>query len=230
MVPVDPTQAFKNTPKVLSQRSGVPHMVRGRYMFRVDDVVRPAGCSNKTGGTYPMLIYPNIVNMMGEMTVDVNAICLDRAQTYILMIEQHGYLHSAESIDSTMSLTKNLRLGHENRLFPTAEWRRNDEKAFVGYIYFVPPTLDPMRLDIGNIYDWFKNPVPYPVMPLIWYPRNFTNPELATHMESVRISDDQMYSVQLGLYVIGYREYKDDGAEQNEIQRILLDPVFELHT
>ncbi|KAJ1365113.1 hypothetical protein KIN20_025340, partial [Parelaphostrongylus tenuis] len=22
--------------------------VRGRYMFRVDDIVRPAGCSNKT--------------------------------------------------------------------------------------------------------------------------------------------------------------------------------------
>ena len=36
----------------------------------------------------------------------------------------------------------------------------NDEKAFVGYIYFVPPTLDPMRLDIGNVYDWFKNPMP----------------------------------------------------------------------
>lgn len=63
-------------------------MVRGRYMFRVDDVVRPGGCSNKTGGTYPIMIYPNIVNMLGEMTVDVNAICLDRTQTYILMIEQ----------------------------------------------------------------------------------------------------------------------------------------------
>lgn len=50
-VPIDPTQNFKNTPKVLAQRSGVPHMVRGRYMFRVDDVVRPGGCSNKTGGT-----------------------------------------------------------------------------------------------------------------------------------------------------------------------------------
>jgi len=48
---VDPTQNYKNTPKVLAQRSGVPHMVRGRYMFRVDDVVRPGGCSNKTGGT-----------------------------------------------------------------------------------------------------------------------------------------------------------------------------------
>ncbi|KAJ1351784.1 hypothetical protein KIN20_007924 [Parelaphostrongylus tenuis] len=63
-------------------------MVRGRYMFRVDDVVRRGGCSNKIGGTYPKLIYPNIVNMMGEMAVYVNAICLDRSQTYILMIEQ----------------------------------------------------------------------------------------------------------------------------------------------
>lgn len=35
-----------------------------------------------------MMIYPNIVNMLGEMTVDINAICLDRTQTYILMIEQ----------------------------------------------------------------------------------------------------------------------------------------------
>ncbi len=33
-----------------------------------------------------MMIYPNIVNMLGEMTVDVNAMCLDYAQTYILMI------------------------------------------------------------------------------------------------------------------------------------------------
>jgi hypothetical protein len=50
-VPVDPSFMYKSTPKVLAQQSGVPHMVRGRYMFRVDDVVRPGGCSNKTGGT-----------------------------------------------------------------------------------------------------------------------------------------------------------------------------------
>lgn len=56
-VPIDPTQNFKSTPKVLAQRSGVPHMVRGRYMFRVDDVVRPGGCSNKTGGTCKHLFY-----------------------------------------------------------------------------------------------------------------------------------------------------------------------------
>jgi hypothetical protein len=29
--------------------------------------------------------------------------------------------------------------------------------------FLVPPTLDPMRLDIGNIYDWFRNPLPYQV-------------------------------------------------------------------
>ena len=43
-----------------------------------------------------------------------------------------------------------------------------------------------------------------------WYPRNFTNPDLNYLDQYVRISDDALYSVQLGLYVIGYREYKDD--------------------
>ncbi|CAJ0937239.1 unnamed protein product, partial [Mesorhabditis belari] len=122
MVPVDPTQMYKNSPKVLASQSGVPHMVRGRYMFRVDDVVRPGGCSNKTGGTFPMMIYPNIVNMLGETTVDVNAM----------------------------------------------------------------------------------------------YPRNFTNPDLNNRMDTggARISDDSMYSVQLGLYVIGYKEFKDDNIKK----------------
>jgi hypothetical protein len=32
-------------------------MVRGRYMFRVDDVVRPGGCSNKTGGTCKIFLF-----------------------------------------------------------------------------------------------------------------------------------------------------------------------------
>ncbi|VDO23334.1 unnamed protein product [Haemonchus placei] len=88
----------------------------------------------------------------------------------------------------------------------------NDEKAFVGYIYFVPPTLDPQRLDIGSIYEWYKNPMPSYLMPLTWYPRNFTNPELFNNLNQIgtRISDDALYGVQLGLYVIGYREYKDD--------------------
>jgi len=36
----------------------------------------------------PIMIYPNIVNMLGEMSVDINALCLDHTQTYILMIEE----------------------------------------------------------------------------------------------------------------------------------------------
>ncbi|CAB00863.2 uncharacterized protein CELE_F54D1.6 [Caenorhabditis elegans] len=212
LVPVDPTQDFKNTPKVLAQRSGVPQMVRGRYMFRVDDVVRPAGCSNKTGGTYPMLIYPNIVNMLGEMTVDVNAICLDKSQTYILMIEQRQTATCTvlTSAIARCNLPKIFDWGTKTVYFQPQSGGANDEKAFVGYIYFVPPTLDPMRLDIGNVYDWFKNPLPYTTMPLVWYPRNFTNPEMTQHMDQVRMNDDTLYSTQLGLYVIAYREYKDD--------------------
>uniref|UniRef100_F1KQP3 Protein mesh n=1 Tax=Ascaris suum TaxID=6253 RepID=F1KQP3_ASCSU len=211
-VPVDPTFMYKNTPKVLAQRSGVPHMVRGRYMFRVDDVVRPAGCSNKTGGTYPMLIYPNIVNMLGEMTVDVNAICLDRAQTYILMIEQRQTA-SCDVLNSAIArchLPKIYDWGTKTVYFQPQTGGANDEKAFVGYIYFVPPTLDPMRLDIGNIYDWFKNPIQQTVMPISWYPRNFTNPDINVMDQNVRLSDDAIYGVQLGLYVIGYKESLDN--------------------
>ncbi|KAH7729325.1 AMOP domain-containing protein [Aphelenchoides avenae] len=211
-VDVDPTQLYKNTPKVLAQRSGVPHMVRGRYMFRVDDVVRPGGCSNKTGGTYPMLIYPNIVNMLGEMTIDVNAMCLDRTQTYILMIEQRMSA-TCMVLNPSIARCNVPRIydwGTKTVYFQPQTGKANDEKAYVGYVYFVPPTLDPMRLDIGNIYDWFKNPIPYQVMPISWYPRNFTNPDLNYLDQNVRISDDALYSVQLGLYVIGYKEFKDD--------------------
>uniref|UniRef100_A0A1I7XRP3 Dystroglycan n=1 Tax=Heterorhabditis bacteriophora TaxID=37862 RepID=A0A1I7XRP3_HETBA len=218
VVDVDPTQAYKNTPKVLAQRSGVPHIVRGRYMFRVDDVVRPAGCSNKTGGTYPIMIYPNIVNMLGEMTVDINAVCLDRTQTYVLMIEEREVAPCTvlNAAIARCSLPKIYDWGTKTVYFQPQSRGANDEKAFVGYIYFVPPTLDPMRLDIGNVYEWFKNPMPSYLMPMTWYPRNFTNPELLNNVNQIgtRISDDALYGVQLGLYVIGYREYKDDDIKK----------------
>ncbi|KAL6740583.1 hypothetical protein Aduo_013927 [Ancylostoma duodenale] len=214
IVDVDPTQAYKNTPKVLAQRSGVPHVVRGRYLFRVDDVVRPAGCSNKTGGTYPIMIYPNIVNMLGEMTVDVNAMCLDRSQTYILMIEERevATCNVLNAAIARCNLPKIYDWGTKTVYFQPQSRGANDDKAFVGYIYFVPPTLDPQRLDIGNLYEWYKNPMPNYLMPISWYPRNFTNPELFNNLNQVgtRISDDALYGVQLGLYIIGYREYKDD--------------------
>ncbi|KAI6177576.1 hypothetical protein M3Y97_00922700 [Aphelenchoides bicaudatus] len=217
MVLVDPSQPYKNTPKVLAQRSGVPHMVRGRYMFRVDDVVRPGGCSNKTGGTYPIMIYPNIVNMLGEMSVDVNGICLDRTQTYILMIEQRQTA-TCQIINPAIArcnIPKIYDWGTKTVYFQPQSMGANDEKAFVGYIYFVPPTLDPMRLDIGNLYDWYKNPLPYQVMPISWFPRNFTNPDI-NYLDNtqMRISDDALYSVQLGLYVVGYKE-----ADDNKIKK-----------
>jgi hypothetical protein len=47
-------------------------------------------------------------------------------------------------------------------------------------------------------------------MPISWYPRNFTNPDLNYLDQHVRLSDDALYAVQLGLYVIGYKEFKDD--------------------
>ena len=33
-----------------------------------------------------------------------------------------------------------------------------------------------------------------------------------------RLSDDAIYAVQLGLYVVGYREYKDDEVSSIEME------------
>uniref|UniRef100_A0A0M3HHG0 DUF5727 domain-containing protein n=1 Tax=Ascaris lumbricoides TaxID=6252 RepID=A0A0M3HHG0_ASCLU len=124
-------------------------------MFRVDDIVRPAD---------PMLIYPNIVNMLGETTVDVNAMCLEPSQTYILMIEQREAATCTVFNPSIARcyLPRVFDWGTKTVYFQAQQGNLNaqDEKAFVGYIYFVPPTIDPIRLDIGNVYDWFKNPIP----------------------------------------------------------------------
>lgn len=174
-------------------------------MFRVDDVVRPAGCSNKTGGTYPLLIYPNIVNMLGEMTVDVNGICLMREKTYVLMIEQRQTA-ACKVLNPAMArctLPKIYDWGSKTVYFQPQDSGANEEKAFVGYIYFgkwnfiknlfplvfarvngtcnwflmfifdviiVPPTLDPMRLEIGNIYNWFENPIATDVSKIYVFP------------------------------------------------------------
>lgn len=55
-------------------------------------------------------------------------------------------------------------------------------------------------------------------MPISWYPRNFTNPDINTNDANfLRVSDDQLYGVQLGLYVIGYKETKDDKVCYNLI-------------
>lgn len=54
----------------------------------------------------------------------------------------------------------------------------------------------------------------FQVMPLIWYPRNFTNPDITLRQQAMHLGDDSIYSVQLGLYVIGYREFKDDNVSE----------------
>lgn len=52
-------------------------------------------------------------------------------------------------------------------------------------------------------------------MPISWYPRNFTNPAYdGLTGTNIGPNDDQMYSVQLGLYVIGYKESKDDSVSR----------------
>lgn len=52
-------------------------------------------------------------------------------------------------------------------------------------------------------------------MPISWYPRNFTNPDLNFFDQNMHISDDAVYGVQLGLYVIGYKESKDDQVNKH---------------
>ncbi|CAJ0942131.1 unnamed protein product, partial [Mesorhabditis belari] len=213
LVQLDLSDLTKMRPSSLAERSAVPHVTRGRYLHRVDDVVRHAGCSNKTGGTSPLLVYPNIVSMLGQVTVEVNALCLDPAVTYILMIE------SRQSAPCTVfspsiarcKLPKILDWGTKTVYFQPQGGQAQDEKAFVGFIYFVPPTLNPTRLDIGNVAQWYKNPVPTTQV-IKWFPRNFTI-DLSTDIlgtQSRNYMDNSIYSVPLGLYVFGYREAQDE--------------------
>ncbi|KAK6038507.1 Nidogen-like protein, partial [Cooperia oncophora] len=174
-VQVDLSEITKQQPSSLASRSAVPHITRGRYFHRTDDVVRPAGCGNKTGGTFPLLIYPNIVTMLGQTKVDINGMCLNPAITYVLMIEQRQ-MAKCDILNPSIArctLPKILDWGTKTVYFQPQSGLSNDEKAYVGFIYFVPPTLDPMRLDIGNIHSWYLNPPPAQ-MTLKWYPRNFT--------------------------------------------------------
>ena len=47
-------------------------------------------------------------------------------------------------------------------------------------------------------------------MTISWFPRNFTNPDYTTLDQNLKVGDDALYSVQLGLYVIGYKESLDE--------------------
>lgn len=120
-----------------------------------------------------MLIYPNIVNMLGEMTIDVNAMCLDRTQTYILMIEQRMVGRSPRRVVNTATYPGSFQYrlvqtatcmvlnpsiarcnvpriydwGTKTVYFQPQTGKANDEKAYVGYVYFgtnnVPDMLKP---------------------------------------------------------------------------------------
>jgi hypothetical protein len=57
-------------------------------------------------------------------------------------------------------------------------------------------------------------------MPLSWYPRNFTNPDLITFNTNFQMSNDAIYSVQLGLYVIGYKEALDESVFLQKFSKI----------
>uniref|UniRef100_F1KRK1 Protein mesh n=1 Tax=Ascaris suum TaxID=6253 RepID=F1KRK1_ASCSU len=220
-VMVDLSVTTKERPSSLADRSSVPHVVRGRYLHRVDDIVRPAGCSNKTGGTFPLNIYPNIVNMLGQMTVDVNGMCLDPSTTYVLMIEQRETA-PCEVLNAAIArcrLPKILDWGTKTVYLQPQSGLANDEKAYIGYIYFVPPTIDPMRLDIGNVHDWFRNPVKDD-KEIVWYPRNFTSPQ--TGDRTMDVNNPSLYQVTLGLYVIGYKEARDDAVKKfRPVHRVL---------
>lgn len=76
-------------------------MVRGRYMFRVDDVVRPAGCSNKTGGTcrffIPLLF--NFENSLHDILAEEQLIII---QSFKFFIERK--VKSAEKLQDFLKL------------------------------------------------------------------------------------------------------------------------------
>ena len=76
--------------------------------------------------------------MLGEMTVDINAICLDRTQTYILMIEEREVASCVVLNPSIArcSLPKIYDWGTKTVYFQPESRGANDDKAFVGYIYF----------------------------------------------------------------------------------------------
>jgi len=67
-------------------------------------------------------------------------------------------------------------------------------------------------------------------MPISWYPRNFTNPDIDFFdSNQYTLGNDILYSVQLGLYVIGYKEAKDDQVTYNQQHRSPRDSITSVH-
>lgn len=85
--------------------------------------------------------------MLGETSVDVNALCLDRSQTYVLMIEQRQTA-SCTVINSAIArchLPKVYDWGTKTVYFQPQSGSHQEDKAFVGYIYFGQLSMKSLR-------------------------------------------------------------------------------------
>ncbi|VDP19881.1 unnamed protein product, partial [Soboliphyme baturini] len=191
---VDPV--YSKTPDKLATVSSVPQQVAGRYLFRVDDVVRKGGCSNLTVGTYRLTIYPDIVNSMGNSTVTLNGLCLKPNDQPILYFSENR---------PAFCVVKNAAIA-ECKMLQYYQWS-------VKHVYFqrmpysnmctefrpvflVPDGLDPYDLELGSMDLWYvKNP---PLKrDISWYPGNFTDTNFR-----------RMSTLELSLW--GYKEWRDD--------------------
>ncbi len=74
----------------------------------------------------------------------------------------------------------------------------------------VPPGIDPSRLEIGDIYEWFKKDVDDTPKKIKWYPGNFTRH--GTNPNSIASND--IHKTDLDLYVVGYGEMDDPAEKQ----------------
>uniref|UniRef100_A0A1I7X742 DUF5727 domain-containing protein n=1 Tax=Heterorhabditis bacteriophora TaxID=37862 RepID=A0A1I7X742_HETBA len=77
--------------------------------------------------------------MLGQTKVDINGLCLNPDVTYVLMIEQRQKA-TCEILNPSIarcSLPKVLDWGTKTVYFQPQSGLSNDEKAYVGFIYFV---------------------------------------------------------------------------------------------
>ncbi len=74
-----------------------------------------------------------------------------------------------------------------------------------------------MRLEIGPLFSWFENPMKSYTKHVSWYYRNYTNTNLGLDRQGLSgpitpATRDQnaMYQTELDLWIIGYREARDE--------------------
>ncbi|KRY37471.1 Uncharacterized protein T01_3882 [Trichinella spiralis] len=188
---VDPV--YSKMPMQLAMMSSVPHQARGRYLFRVDDIVRKGGCSNLTVGTYRLTIYPDIVNSMGDSTVLVNGPCMTSSDSPILYVAENKPAHCTvkNAAIAECKMVRYFQWGVKYVYFSV-----RNIKSYIGSIYYVPSGLDPYALDLGQIHLWYMKDPPLQRR-IRWYASNFTDNQL-----------QRIASLQLSVW--GYKERRDD--------------------